>query len=228
MPETTPWYVPGGTTSNLNHDDKRPNILAGVFTTWGIAAIFVGMRLWTRARIVRALGIADLLITISLIFAAGMCAAMVYEVKHGMGRHIYDIDQYTEKHLSPMLKGFWFSLVFYILSLAFTKTSILLLYLSIFTLEWARRAVYAALAIVIIHNLWATATVFTMCIPLRGVWDVWLEDMWCQPQDAWWANTGLAIITDIIIFILPIPILGPLNLPRRQKIVVMGIFAVGF
>lgn len=100
MPETTPWDVPG-TTSNLDHDDKRPDILAGIFTTWGIATIFVCMRLWTRARIVRVLGVADLLITISLvgfqlplidqgqqqeylrrdylqIFAAGMCAAMVY------------------------------------------------------------------------------------------------------------------------------------------------------
>lgn len=38
----------------------------------------------------------------------------------------------------------------------------------------------------------------------------------------------LTIITDLIIFILPIPIVGPLNLPRRQKIVVVGIFALGF
>jgi hypothetical protein len=37
-----------------------------------------------------------------------------------------------------------------------------------------------------------------------------------------------AVITDIMIFVLPIPIIAPLNLPRRQKIAVVGIFTVGF
>jgi hypothetical protein len=31
-----------------------------------------------------------------------------------------------------------------------------------------------------------------------------------------------------MIFILPIPIIAPLKLPRRQKHVVVGIFALGF
>jgi hypothetical protein len=31
-----------------------------------------------------------------------------------------------------------------------------------------------------------------------------------------------------MIFLLPIPFILPLKLPRRQKIVVVGIFAVGF
>jgi hypothetical protein len=31
-----------------------------------------------------------------------------------------------------------------------------------------------------------------------------------------------------MIFILPIPIVLPLKLPRRQKLVVVGIFTIGF
>ncbi|KAK3988482.1 hypothetical protein QBC44DRAFT_100031 [Cladorrhinum sp. PSN332] len=225
--QTTPWDQRGGqASSNLDHDNKVPDILAGIFTTFGIAVIFVFLRLWTRARIVHALGLADLMIILALVSSAGMCAAMVYEVAHGMGRHIYDID--VEKHLPSMMKGFWFSLLFYIMSLAFTKVSICLLYLSIFTLEWARKGAYAVLAIVVIHNVWAVITTLTMCIPLHGVWDRSFESQWCQPPSAWWGNTGLTIATDLLIFALPIPIIGPLKLPRRQKIVVVGIFALGF
>ncbi|KAK4222274.1 hypothetical protein QBC38DRAFT_513072 [Podospora fimiseda] len=231
--QTTPWdHLGDQSTSNLAHDSNVPEILSGVFTTLGFATIFVFLRLWTRARIVRSVGLADFMIILALITSAGMCAAMVYgrsettETEHGMGRHYYDIDM--ERHLPSMMKGFWFSLLFYILSLAFTKISICLLYLTIFTLEWARKGAYAVLAIVVIHNTWATITTLTMCIPLHGVWDHSFEDKWCQPPNAWWVNTGLTIVTDFLICILPIPIVGPLKLPRRQKIVVVGIFAIGF
>jgi hypothetical protein len=68
--------------------------------------------------------------------------------------------------------------------------SICLLYLTIFTLEWARRASYVVLAVVVITNLWATITTLTDCIPLRAVWDPTVEASYCQDQNAWWANTG--------------------------------------
>ncbi|KAK4170017.1 hypothetical protein QBC43DRAFT_307005 [Cladorrhinum sp. PSN259] len=228
MPEAVPWYQPGGDTasSNLDHDDKSPDLLAGMWTTFGIATLFVLLRLWTRARIIRRLGPADLMITLSLICSAGMCVAMVYEVKHGMGKHVYDID--LAVHLSPMMKGFWFSLLFYILTLAFTKVSICLLYINVFTLEWARWGAWAVLAVVVIHNVWAVCTCLTMCIPLRATWDSSIQGARCHSDAVWWANTGLTIATDVLIFVLPIPIIGPLKLPRRQKIVVVGIFALGF
>jgi hypothetical protein len=77
-----------------------------------------------------------------------------------------------------------------VLTLALTKVSICLLFLTIFTFAWARRACYAALSIVIIANLWATATTFTYCIPLQATWDPTVKASFCQSQEAWWANTG--------------------------------------
>lgn len=38
----------------------------------------------------------------------------------------------------------------------------------------------------------------------------------------------LAISTDLLIFIVPIPAIWPLKLPRRQKVVLVGIFTIGF
>lgn len=38
----------------------------------------------------------------------------------------------------------------------------------------------------------------------------------------------LGIFTSILMFLVPIPAILPLKLPRRQKIIVVGIFALGF
>ena len=68
--------------------------------------------------------------------------------------------------------------------------SICLLYLTIFTIEWARRACFALIFIVAVTSLWSTATTLTYCIPLQATWDFTVIPTFCQPQDAWWANTG--------------------------------------
>ncbi len=92
--------------------------------------------------------------------------------------------------LTPPPQAWWFALIFYIITLALTKISILLLYLTIFTFQWTRRACWIVLAIVIITNLWATATTLTYCIPLQATWDYRVKARFCQSQEAWWANTG--------------------------------------
>ena len=43
----------------------------------------------------------------------------------------------------------------------------------------------------------------------------------------WFTNAAINIATDFAIVILPIPIIKSLNLPRRQKQALIGIFAIG-
>ncbi|KAK3307230.1 uncharacterized protein B0T15DRAFT_382826, partial [Chaetomium strumarium] len=218
--------VIGPPTPDQDHGDQGPNMIAAAFTAWTISLVFVLLRFWTRARIVHSLGPTDWFIALALIASGGMCVSAVEQCKHGMGKHMYDIDMHVD--YAPMMEAWWFTLLCYILALALTKVSVCLLYLTIFTFEWARRACYAILVIVVTANIWATATTFTYCIPLEAAWNPNVVASFCQPQAAWWVNTGLTLATDIIIVILPIPIVLPLKLPRRQKLIVVGIFAVGF
>ena len=53
--------------ADLDHGDLGPNVLAATFVTWAIAFIFVVLRFYTRATIVRALGLADWFIALSLV-----------------------------------------------------------------------------------------------------------------------------------------------------------------
>ena len=57
----------GPPVAGLDHGDLGPNVLAATFITWAIAFIFVVLRFYTRATIVRALGLADWFIALSLV-----------------------------------------------------------------------------------------------------------------------------------------------------------------
>ena len=68
MNSTTPGEgAAGPSVADLDHGDLGPNMLAAAFVTWSIAFIFVVLRFYTRATIVRALGIADWFIVLSLV-----------------------------------------------------------------------------------------------------------------------------------------------------------------
>jgi hypothetical protein len=85
--------------------------------------------------------------------------------------------------------------------------------------------------VVIIVACWLIASVFTACVPLEAFWNWGLyftEKIWCQPMDTWWADAGLHIATDAVIFFLPLPVLKSLTLPRRQKYALIAIFCLGF
>ncbi|KAK0661212.1 hypothetical protein QBC41DRAFT_285943 [Cercophora samala] len=216
-----------GPMENWPHDSRGPGLLASVWLAFGIAALFVALRFWTRIKIVRSLGAADWLILLSLIIAAAMSAVMTVEVGYGMGKHVYDVQ--PEENFLKMLKTWYFSLLFYAVSLGLSKMSICVIYVNIFTYDWAKKCSWALLIFVTIHNLIALATTLTFCIPLKALWDPrYQAGSYCHPDAVWWANTSLGIVTDFSIFLIPIPMIMPLKLPRRQKIAVTAVFAVGF
>lgn len=44
----------------------------------------------------------------------------------------------------------------------------------------------------------------------------------------WYIAAGINITTDFIVFALPIPLINSLQLPRRQKILLIMVFGLGF
>lgn len=115
------------------------------------------------------------------------------------------------------------------LSLLFTKISILILYLRILSYQHARYAVHAILAIVIFANgLWTLITVATACTPLQAFWEPTLPNATCRPSAYWFANTGLHIGTDILLYILPLPVIINLQVKLRQKLALYSVLALGF
>lgn len=118
--------------------------------------------------------------------------------------------------------------VTYKASINLTKCCILLLYLRLFRIvRWFRWSCWAILACVASYlTASVTATIF-QCQPVMRAFDKSLEGTCIDMAKFWFANAGFSIATDIIILLLPMPLVWRLEVPTAQKVALMAVFAVG-
>ncbi len=113
------------------------------------------------------------------------------------------------------------------MSLACTKVSILFLYMRVMVHGTQRIAIYVVLGIVMICNIWVFIASFIQCIPLQALWDPEVKGS-CLGLASTMGNSVMHIITDFIVFALPIPTLAKLKINKKQKIGLMMVFSLGF
>lgn len=65
------------------------------------------------------------------------------------------------------------------------------------------------------------------CMPVARFWDDSIEGYCLNKKALWFSNSAIHIFTDILIMVYPMPVLNKLQLPRRQKIALIGIFLLG-
>ncbi|KAJ4314373.1 hypothetical protein N0V94_006475 [Neodidymelliopsis sp. IMI 364377] len=149
-------------------------------------------------------------------------------VQAGNGKHAMFVS-YPEG-VSEILKYLYLSIIFYNVSLTITKISILLQYHRIFTLREMRIPVYVALALV---SAWGVALLFTSifsCVPVDAYWQITEQSTAkCVNRMAlWYTNASVNIVTDLLVAIIPVPGLWGLQIPKRQKIALLGILTIGW
>lgn len=123
---------------------------------------------------------------------------------------------------------FYFAQIFYKIVLGLNKVSMVFLYLRIFIAKYFRRLCYASLAVVASWTVASTVATICQCLPIAASWDKSITDARCTHSDAFWYSYGITnLITDAIIFALPMREVSRLHLPRREKIGIMLVFLMG-
>ncbi|KAL1651842.1 hypothetical protein SLS61_005213 [Didymella pomorum] len=188
-----------------------------------LATISVSLRLYTRWFIVRAPGIEDYLIAVATICSILLTIAIAYQAKWGMGKHADTLSWDDNVKVS---KAFWASLIVYYLSLGLTKSSILLQYHRVFPTRKFQLACWGLFAVVVGYTIWTVFGSIFACVPVQAFWTK--EKAHCIDQFAmWFTNAAINISTDFAIILLPMPVIRRLQLGKRQKSALIGIFAVG-
>ncbi|OAA63522.1 hypothetical protein SPI_03685 [Niveomyces insectorum RCEF 264] len=230
--------TPSPNSPDLPHDSKQGAIVASTIIVLLIAAAFVVARFYTRIVITRnKLGSSEWLVLVAWLFALGTTIPELLEVSFGMGAHIYDLT--PQAFNGPgILEAQWISILFYTLSLTCSKLSILMLYIQLFYHSWIRPASLGLLAVVALSQIWVLYVIFSACTPLAAFWDPALaaagpdasssSGSSCHPQVYWLSNQYLLIATDFLVFLLPLPVVWTLKVRRRQKILLVFLFALGF
>jgi len=121
----------------------------------------------------------------------------------------------------------FYSFLFYAMSLAFAKLSILFLYMRFLVHGPQRIANYILLGIITACNIWVFITNFIQCIPLEAQWNPEVKGT-CLGLAVSIGNSILHVITDFFMFLLPIPTLLKLKVNTKQKIGLPLVFSLGF
>lgn len=84
------------------------------------------------------------------------------------------------------------------------------------------------MGVIMCYSIAILFSVIFPCKPISANWDVTITDGKCADKTKiYLATAGLNVITDILILALPIPMVWNLQMPRRRRIGLVGLFALG-
>jgi hypothetical protein len=109
----------------------------------------------------------------------------------------------------------------------FIKLSLLSLYLRLSRQRAFRILVCVMVAVTICFGMGSIFTVALQCRPLSMLWNPDQPGKCIRVVDFYYANAGINIVTDVVIYLLPIKVLWGLQIPKRQRIGLMFLFGLG-
>ena len=109
------------------------------------------------------------------------------------------------------------------------KMTFLVMYYRVLSVTATYRKI--SIAAIIVVGCWAMSQVLVeifICSPIEKFWDKSKRGTCIPDYPQWYINAAGNIISDIIIFTIPLPIIRKLKLQRYQKYVLTFIFCLGF
>ena len=125
-------------------------------------------------------------------------------------------------------KNFFVSIAFYNTGLFLVKMTFLSQYYRVLAVDRLRLTWIASIIVVGSWGLSQVLVGIFICKPVAGFWDKSLNPQCIPVPLEWYINSAGNIATDIAVLLLPMPILGHLSLPKAEKVVLVGIFGLGF
>ncbi|KAK0652393.1 hypothetical protein B0T16DRAFT_346748, partial [Cercophora newfieldiana] len=198
-------------------------IILSVFSV--ISTVAVGMRCYARLFILRCFGRDDGVMVAAQALTLASAIAIGLEAQYGLGRHTWTV---PPENLIPYMKAFYASIVVYNIAVCLTKISILLQYKRLFSNPIMQRITLWALCFL---AAWAVALAFLLtliCQPVSAFWNPTVSGKCLDAPTIWYIMAGVNLVSDFAILTLPMPVIKSLQLPQRQKIMLIAVFCLGF
>lgn len=191
-----------------------------------LSTIAVSLRLFCRIAYVNYVGMDDYFIVAAWVVTTGMGIMNIFHVSWGTGQHTQDVPLMII--LIPTLKHWYAYQLVYPWALFFVKASILALYHRIFTQKNFRLTVYCVAAFVSSNTL---VLFFVNAFECRNhpsrAWSPTFPQGCNHLQASYLAMASINIFTDIVILVLPLRAFAQLNLHRKKRWALIGVFLTG-
>lgn len=155
-------------------------------------------------------------------------ALVLYWIRLGLGKHV---SQVSDKDLTKGLLLLYSDLFLYNTAISLPKLSAILFYARVFTTHidgWFRRSLWITGALLITWLICAMTSTIFECTPVSRAWFPNVPGH-CIHRLHWWTGISISsVIIDLIILILPLPVLWNLQLKPVRKRLVTAVFICGY
>ncbi|RYP27891.1 hypothetical protein DL767_007479 [Monosporascus sp. MG133] len=210
------WYVGGLAVVERNH----PTVAALFFFTT-LAFVMVCLRLFTRIVLVRNVGADDYLMTAAMVGSIIYLTAVFQQIRFGLGYAV------IPEALEGFLKSLYATVVAYNFTQLAVKFSILAQYKRIFETETATRLFGGLLIYLGCYAAFCLGSCILTCVPIAKYWDDTIPGGCLNRSKLHYAIAAVNIFNDFILLCIPYPFLRRLNISRRAKYILVGVFACG-
>ena len=176
------------------------------------------------------------------VFSFVFMGLFIAEAVNGMGMHgaaipahilvkqmkvAYHQSALPQSSPTNRLQAFWATIPFYNAAVLCAKATILMQYFRVFPTHRMRVICWTMIAVLATYGTWCVLSAFLNCIPVAKFWNPAIPGHCLSKPGLWFSNASMHIATDLAILIIPIPALAALDLPKRQKVALFVIFALG-
>ncbi|GAB1312081.1 hypothetical protein MFIFM68171_02291 [Madurella fahalii] len=205
---------------------KRAAIIAISVAFPTLSSLVVSLRLYTRLRILGVTGSDDWVIVAALLLAIGASIEIILEANWGLGLHLQAV---SPDMLAEQMKELYASIITYNLANNVVKMSFLLQYRRIFGMSsFVADSICHWLFIFV--AVWAVVQAILLgisCFPAAAIMSA-MADKCLDTMPVWYFSSVLHVVTDFLIFLIPLPCVYRMSLPKNQKAFVCSIFCLGF
>ncbi|KAF3390003.1 hypothetical protein DPV78_011518 [Talaromyces pinophilus] len=196
----------------------------------GLSTSLLIMRVYTKARIMRKFWWDDTFMIVAWVFSVTSQSVILYGYSYaGIGEHLENLNQ---AELAKYPKTMLAASTIYFLCLAFAKLAILMFYYALLNvMQFWKYVIYVVSGIIVAYTLAIFLALIFACHPVERNWDAippfWEIDHCIDRAGLYLATAITNTMSDIILILIPIPIIWKLHVTVRQKLGIAAILGVG-
>jgi hypothetical protein len=119
------------------------------------------------------------------------------------------------------------SRLLYIAVQVLTKVSIVLFFRRVFERAWIRKASNILIVLLVLHGLIFLFLMAFQCLPVEAEWDPGMPKKCLNTTAIIFAGGISAIIEDVVIVLLPLPLLYKLQMTWKKRFAVVVMLSLG-
>jgi hypothetical protein len=222
--------APPGQVNNLkNPPNHNVATLIGIMVCLVVTTAMAWIRIYVSGFITKHIRWDDWLVILAWLLSCGLAGVGVELVKNGMAIDLWNL---SLREYQIWARWTYVALLAYSVTLCCIKVVVLVLYKRIFVPPRLRgnRTYWAIMTIIGFNVMYYTANLFATtfsCTPIQRFWLPLTPGTCVDISKLITVAAGLNVLSDAFILIIPLAVAWNLNMPRKRKAEMLGIFACG-